>query len=99
MKNIKTVGIKELKNNLSAYLRLVQSGYAILVTDRNEVVAEFREPLAVGAPISPNPLLTLWIQEGKIRAPLGKKRQVYSPSHLKNETGIANQLLDEEREE
>ena len=32
---MKTVGIKDLKNNLSAYLRDVKRGTRILVSDRN----------------------------------------------------------------
>src|SRR5947208_635477 len=36
---MKSVGARELKNRLSEYLREVQSGEAILVTDRGDVVA------------------------------------------------------------
>jgi antitoxin (DNA-binding transcriptional repressor) of toxin-antitoxin stability system len=38
------VGVRELKNRLSEYLRLVRAGEAVLVTDRGEVVAELRQP-------------------------------------------------------
>ncbi|MEX2049302.1 MAG: type II toxin-antitoxin system prevent-host-death family antitoxin [Gemmatimonadota bacterium] len=38
------VGIRELKNRLSHYVRLVEAGEAILVTDRGNVVAELRPP-------------------------------------------------------
>ena len=38
------VGIRELKNRLSEYLRLVRAGEVVLVTDRGEVVAELRQP-------------------------------------------------------
>ena len=41
---MKAVGVRELKNRLSEYLRLVRSGEEILVTDRGEVVAELRQP-------------------------------------------------------
>ncbi len=41
---MKTVGIRELKNRLSEYLRLVRRGERILVTDRGEVMAELRRP-------------------------------------------------------
>jgi antitoxin (DNA-binding transcriptional repressor) of toxin-antitoxin stability system len=41
---MKTVGIRELKNRLSEYLREVRSGESLLVTDRGEVVAEFSPP-------------------------------------------------------
>ena len=41
---MKTVGVRELKNRLSEYLREVRRGESILVTDRGEVVAEFSPP-------------------------------------------------------
>lgn len=41
---MKTVGIRELKNRLSEYLRDVRRGEIVLVTDRGEVVAEFSPP-------------------------------------------------------
>ena len=39
---MKAVGVKQLKARLSEYIRLVKSGETILVTDRDEVVAELR---------------------------------------------------------
>jgi prevent-host-death family protein len=39
-----TVGIRELKNRLSEYLRAVAAGEHVLVTDRGEVVAELSAP-------------------------------------------------------
>ena len=41
---MRAVGVRELKNRLSEYLRLVHHGEEILVTDRGEVVAELRNP-------------------------------------------------------
>lgn len=41
---MQTVGVKELKNRLSAYLRAVANGETVLVTDRGEVVAEIVAP-------------------------------------------------------
>lgn len=41
---MKSVGIKTLKNNLSRYLDLVKEGHVVLVTDRDEVIAELRMP-------------------------------------------------------
>lgn len=37
---MKSVGLRELKNRLSEYVRDVRSGEGVLVTDRGEVVAE-----------------------------------------------------------
>jgi antitoxin (DNA-binding transcriptional repressor) of toxin-antitoxin stability system len=44
MDKVKTVGLKQLKKNLSTYLKEARSGVRILITDRNEWVAELREP-------------------------------------------------------
>ena len=41
---MRSVGIKVLKNKLSEYLRLAASGETVLVTDRDEVVAELIPP-------------------------------------------------------
>lgn len=41
---MKSVGIKALKNNLSRYLDMVRQGEIVLVTDRDEVIAELRMP-------------------------------------------------------
>ena len=38
------VGIRELKNRLSTYIRAVSSGETVLVTDRGQVVAELAPP-------------------------------------------------------
>ena len=41
---MKSVGIKVLKDNLSKYLRMVRDGDIVLVTDRDEVIAEIQSP-------------------------------------------------------
>jgi antitoxin (DNA-binding transcriptional repressor) of toxin-antitoxin stability system len=49
---MKATGIRELKARLSGFLREVQAGEIILVTDRGRVVAELRAP--VGEPPVPD---------------------------------------------
>lgn len=44
IKFMKAVGVRDLKNRLSEYLRHVRLGESILVTDRGEVVAELLPP-------------------------------------------------------
>lgn len=41
---MRVVGLRELKNRLSEYVRQVRAGEVVLVTDRGEVVAEMRRP-------------------------------------------------------
>ena len=43
---MKTVGIRELKNSLSAYVRAARKGETVVVTDRGEVVARLMPPEA-----------------------------------------------------
>lgn len=42
------VGVRELRNKLSRYLRLVRQGETVLITDRDEVVAEIRQRKEAG---------------------------------------------------
>ncbi|MBI3983100.1 MAG: type II toxin-antitoxin system prevent-host-death family antitoxin [Gemmatimonadetes bacterium] len=41
---MRAVGVRELKNRLSEYLRVVRGGEHVLVTDRGRVIAEIRPP-------------------------------------------------------
>lgn len=61
-----TVGIRELKNKLSAYIRRARAGEVVLVTDRGEVVAELRAPTVPDGP-TPYPDLNRQIGDGLIR--------------------------------
>lgn len=46
---MKEAGIRELKAHLSRYLRDVQAGETVLVTDRGQVIAEIRRPEPMNA--------------------------------------------------
>jgi antitoxin (DNA-binding transcriptional repressor) of toxin-antitoxin stability system len=93
----KTVGIKELKNNLSAYLREVRRGTRVLVSDRDEVVAELHEPGAVYATDDdPNPVLAAWARAGIVTLPTRPKTPTpRSPVRLPD--GTAARIVDENR--
>ncbi len=99
MKRLKTVGIKELKNNLSAYLREVRGGATVLVSDRDNIVAEVREPYGpriLGEEL--NPLLLEWAQAGVAWLPTtGKAPLPVSPVTLR--AGTSAKLLKSDREE
>ena len=99
MTEIKTVGIKDLKNNLSAWLREVRRGTRILVSDRASVVAELHEPGATyETDPTRSPVLDEWIRAGIVTMPRAKKRPLpVSPVSLPE--GTAARLLDEERGE
>jgi antitoxin (DNA-binding transcriptional repressor) of toxin-antitoxin stability system len=96
---VKTVGVRELKNRLSEYLRQVRSGEEVLVTDRGEVVAEIGPPgpgrLDAGVP----PGLAALARRGlaTLGAP-GDAKLCYPPlPRGRRRRYRAAQLLDEER--
>lgn len=90
-----TVGVRELKNRLSHYLRLVRSGEHVLVTDRGEVVAELAPPREGEA--FPPALLAL-AAEGRVRLGLPNQPGVYEHRDGRRApAGTALRLLDEDR--
>ena len=98
MADWKTVGIKELKNNLSAYLREVRRGTRVLVSDRNRVVAELHEPTAGYATDEPiDPKYAEWIEAGVVAPPTVAKSELPA-SPVRLEDGVATRLLDEDRD-
>jgi prevent-host-death family protein len=58
-----TVGVAELRQNLSVYLRRVERGERLVVTDRNRPVAELGPPPAAGA------ALDRLIADGRVSRP------------------------------
>lgn len=99
MAEIKTVGVRELKNKLSAYLREVRTGVRILVSDRDTVIAELHEPwLAPASASSTNPQLAEWSRSKAVRLPVREKRRL-SPSDVRKPDGMSLELLDQDRKE
>ena len=97
MARIKTVGVKELKNKLSAYLRDVRQGTRVLVADRDTVIAALQEPGDLFAgPLDPT--LAGWVQGGVVSLPSAPKEPLpISPIRLPD--GAAAGLLDDGRDE
>lgn len=66
---MRIVGIKDLKNQLSEYVRAAAAGEIVLVTDRNRVVAELVPP-AAGRVVSPaDALLADAVRQGWVTPP------------------------------
>src|SRR5436190_23554504 len=59
-----TVGVAELRRNLSHYLRRVEGGERLLVTDRNRPIAE------LGPAPTTGPALDRLIAEGRVSVPV-----------------------------
>ncbi len=89
-----SVGIRELKNNLSYYVRQVVAGRRIVVTDRGRVVAELIPPVAAGARPSRYEEL---ISAGVIRPALEQGDPLADFPRLKLPAGTAAALVDEDR--
>lgn len=95
---MKAVAIKELKNRLSAYLREVQAGEVVLVTDRGRVVAELRQP-SPGTPLAAHErALEQLLAEGLLVREAPQDPSAYGPSPLARPVATAD-LLDAERGE
>lgn len=97
---MKAVGIRELKNKLSHYVRLVEAGESVLVTDRGTVVAELRPPGTEGRPAVVDPVeaeLAELARRG--RAIIGAKHDpsLYGARPAALREGTSAELLDAER--
>lgn len=96
---MKAVGIRELKARLSRYLREVQAGEVILVTDRGRVVAELRAPGPGAAESDVDRALRRLTETGALRIGEPHDPQAYRASPVRAPAGTARTLLAEEREE
>jgi len=97
MARIKTVGVKELKNKLSAYLREVRQGTRVLVADRDTVIAALQEPGDVFEQALDS-TLAAWLERGVVSLPSAPKEPL-PPSPVRLADGTASHLLDEIRRE
>ena len=97
MPTTKAVGIKDLKNNLSAHLQEVRRGTRILVTDRHVVVAELREPCTDVDAVAPS-VLDQWAAAGLITLP-SAPRSPLPRSPIRLPEGTARAILDDLRRE
>ncbi len=97
MRTMIAVGVRDLKNRLSEYLRLVRAGEVVLVTDRGEVVAELRKP---GHPaLAENPALWDLIEQGAVRPGLQKLAGAYPRFEPRLTREELAKLVDAERSE
>ena len=86
-----TVGIAELRQNLSRYLQRVERGERLVVTDRNRPVAELGPPPSSGA------ALDRLIAAGRVSRPV--RRGLPEPLELTGDPYVLSRALDEIRGE
>lgn len=96
---MKVVGIKQLKAKLSEYVRLVKGGETVLVTERDEVVAELhpaRRQTPAAGPLEE--VLEALAASGEVsRAAQTKGDWSWHSRGLGLTTGTAQALLDDLR--
>jgi prevent-host-death family protein len=84
-----TVGIAELRQNLSLYLRRVSCGERLVVTDRNRPVAE------LGPAPTTGPDLDRLIAEGRLSRPI--RSGLPEPLELTGDPRALSRALDDIR--
>lgn len=85
------VGVAELRQNLSKYLRKVERGERLVVTDRNRPVAELGPPPATGAD------LDRLIAAGRVSPP--RRRTLPEPLVLGGDSTALSRALAETRDD
>jgi prevent-host-death family protein len=87
------VPVRDLKNGLSAYLRLVRRGQRVIVTDRGQPVAELAP---VGeARLSLDQRLLRLVEAGELRLPKGKRHfEKVVPSRVRGRR-VSSTLLED----
>jgi prevent-host-death family protein len=92
MRNLGTVGVRELRQNLSVYLDRVKKGEALTVTEHGAAVAILR-PM----PTAPTVMARL-MAEGRATAPTRSVRNLPRPLTVTLEKPLA-EILDDIRQE
>jgi len=95
---MRQVGLRELKNRLSEYVRLVRAGEHMAVTDRGHVVAQLVPPLSSVGRDAATALAELE-RRGLLRLPSARGRARYPRLRPVARAGTAQHLLAEERAE
>ncbi|MGI9119184.1 MAG: type II toxin-antitoxin system Phd/YefM family antitoxin [Acidimicrobiales bacterium] len=88
----KTVGVAELRQNLSRFLRAVERGERLVVTDRNRPVAELGPP-----PATSGADLDRLIAEGRVARP--SRRTLPEPLEFDGDPYALSRALDDIRGE
>ncbi len=88
---MKAVGLKVLKNRLSEYVRMAAAGETILVTDRDQVVAELSPPRPDRSPLLADAMLADAVRQGWITPPTLISRE---PPPKKPVMSLAEVLAD-----
>ncbi len=87
-----------LKDKLSAFLRDVQRGDVVLVTDRGRVIAELRQPTLAGQlPVATSDRWRRLVEEGILKLGLPNSPDAYPPGDVHLPANLVDEALDETR--
>lgn len=89
---MKSIGIRELRQNASEHLRRVQAGETFEITDRGRPVARL-------VPIREESVLERLEREGRISRPVGRLEDLPPPLRLPPGTRLLSEILAELRED
>jgi antitoxin (DNA-binding transcriptional repressor) of toxin-antitoxin stability system len=91
------VGIRELKNNLSRFVRRVERGERVAVTAHGRVVAELGPPRRIGQHDRPSRLAAL-AQAGVLRPPVEAGDPLAVLPQIRLPRGAAARLIEADRD-
>jgi prevent-host-death family protein len=91
---METIGVRELRQNASRYLRLVKAGERVAVTERGELIAYL-----VPAHEKPVSIIDQLIAAGQYRPAVGKLSDLPGPEPLPPGTRPLSEVLQEIRDE
>ena len=77
---MRAVGLRELKNRLSEYVRIASRGERVLVTNHDRVVAELVPPAAGRALHVADAVLADLFKQGILSPPLNRSARVSEPT-------------------
>lgn len=95
---MKTTGVREIKNHLSAYLRMAERGERVGVTHRGRIVAELGPPTHVTEDQALAGLRER-ARSGNVRLGAPNRPDIYPESPCRLPSRVVRELLDEVRGE
>ena len=93
-----STGIRELKDNLSRYIRRIETGERVTITAHGRVVAELVPPGTTSKAGRPSRFDEL-VVEGVIRPPLESGDPLEAWPDIRLPRGTAAELIDTDRDE
>ena len=95
---IRIANVRMLKDKLSAFLRDVQRGDVVLVTDRGRVVAEIRQPTLAGQlPAATSDRWRRLVEEGTLKVGLPNSPEAYRLGEVHLPAEVVDEALNKTR--